>query len=131
MCIPVPLLWYIYNTQSLIGITFFIVNIFIGIQQLLYPTTKCGWGAIMDSLCHVRPSVHPSVGRSVGPSPLSCLLYKSYTNWRIFFKLSWNVHLNKEMCKSHVAHGSAQGQGHNWRSNIKQSNIRHYVVFAL
>ena len=65
MCIPVPLLWYIYNTQSLIGITFFIVNIFIGIQQLLYPTTKCGWGAIMDSLCHVRPSIRRSVGRSV------------------------------------------------------------------
>ena len=28
----------------------------------------------------------PSVRRSVRPSPLSCPLYKSYTNWRIFFQ---------------------------------------------
>jgi hypothetical protein len=27
------------------------------------------------------------------------------------------------MCRTHVDHVSAQGQGHNWRSNIKQSNI--------
>jgi len=60
-----------------------------------------------------------------------CPLCKSYTNWRIFSKLGWNVHLNKRMCRPHVAHVSAQGQGHNWRSNIKQSNIRHYVVSAL
>jgi hypothetical protein len=79
------------------------------------PTTKCGED-IMDSLCHVCPS------------PLSCPLYKSYTNWRIFFKLGSDVHLNKRMCRTHV---SAQGQGHNWRSNIKQSNIWQYVVSAL
>jgi len=58
--------------------------------------------------------------RSVRLSPLSCPLYNSYTNWRIFFKLGWNVHLKKGMCRTHVAQVSAQGQGHNWRSNIKQ-----------
>ena len=35
------------------------------------------------------------------------------------------------MCKSHVAHVSAQGQGHSERSNIKQSNIKHYVMSTL
>jgi hypothetical protein len=67
--------------------------------------------------------------RSVRPSQFACPLYKSYTNWRIFFKLGSNVHLNKGMCRTHVAHVSAQG--HNWRSNIKQSNIRQYVMSAL
>ena len=73
----------------------------------------------------------PSVGRSIISSPLSCPLYKSYTVLRIFFELGWNVHLNKGMCRTHVAHVTAQGQGHNWRSNIKQSNIRQHVVFTL
>jgi len=36
----------------------------------------------MDSLGRVRPSVRPL--------PLSCLLYTSYTNWGIFFKLGCN-----------------------------------------
>ena len=48
---------------------------------------------------------------------MPCPLYKPYTNGRI----PW-------MCRAHVAHVSPQGQGHNWRSNIKQSNIRQYVV---
>ena len=64
----------------------------------------------------------PSVGRSVRPASLSCPLYKYYTNWRIFFKLCWNVNYNKGIWKTHVAHVSVQG--HNWRSNIKQSNIK-------
>jgi len=44
-------------------------------------------GAKMDLLSHVRllSSSFP--------------LYKSYTKWRIFFKLGWNVHLNKGMCR--------------------------------
>jgi hypothetical protein len=153
---------------------------FIGGERTYYnPTTKC-WGAIMDSLCHVRPSVSPSVRlhfrvRSINPIPIegfssnlsqmftsrrgcaesilpmcqlkviiegqisndqildsmSCPLCNSCTSWKIFFKLGSNVHLNEGMCRTHVAHVSAQGQGHNWRSNIKQSNIRQYVVSAL
>ena len=35
------------------------------------------------------------------------------------------------MCTAHVAHVSAQGQGNSKRSNIKQTNIRHYVMSAL
>jgi len=62
---------------------------------------------------------------------MSCPLCKSYTYWRSFFKLGWNVHLNKGMCRTHVAHVSAQGWGNTWRSKIKQSNIRHYVVSAM
>ena len=65
---------------------------------------------------------------SVYLSP-SCPLYKSY-NWRIFFKLGSNVHLNKAMCRTHVALLPAQGQGHTWRSNIRQSNIEQYIVSA-
>jgi hypothetical protein len=83
---------------------------------LLYPHHKMwGGGAIMDLLCRV--------GRLVCPSPFSCPLYNSCTNWRIFFKLGSNVHLNKRLCRTHVAHVSAQGQGHNWRSNIKHNQI--------
>jgi hypothetical protein len=68
------------------------------------PQNVCGGGgALMETLCRV--------GRSVRPSPFSCPLYKSYTNWRIFFKLGLNVHLNKGMCRTHVAYVSAQGQG--------------------
>jgi len=35
------------------------------------------------------------------------------------------------MCRANVADVSAQGQGHSQRSNIKQTNIRHYVMSAL
>ena len=35
------------------------------------------------------------------------------------------------MCRAHVAHVSALGQGHSLKSNIKQTNIRHYVMSAL
>ena len=31
-----------------------------------------------------------------------CPLCKSYTNWKIFFNLGSNVHLNKGMCRTHV-----------------------------
>ena len=50
-----------------------------------------------------------SVGRSVSNS---CPLYNSFTNGRISFKLEWHIHLNKGMCRAHVAHVSGQGQGH-------------------
>jgi len=59
------------------------------------PTTKCGGGAIMDLLCHVRPSVSIIVSATIANS-------YSYTNGRIFFKLYSNVQLNKVMCKTHV-----------------------------
>jgi hypothetical protein len=80
---------------------------------LLYPHHKIWGGYNGFALLHW----------SVGPSPFSCPLYNSYTNWRIFFKLGSNVHLNKGMCRTHIAHVSAQGQGHNWRSNIKHYQI--------
>jgi len=55
----------------------------------------------------------PSVGRSVGPSVSnSCPLYNLFINGRISFKLEWHIHLNWGMCRAHVAHVSAQGQGH-------------------
>jgi len=34
------------------------------------------------------------------------------------------------MCRAHVAHVSAQVQGHSKMSNIKQTNIRQYVMSA-
>jgi len=43
---------------------------------------------------------------------MSCPLYNSFTNERISFKLEWHIHLNYGMCRAHVAHVSAQGQGH-------------------
>ena len=61
----------------------------------------------------------------------SCPLYKSYTNWRIFFKLDWNVYLNNGMCRTNVAYVSAERQCLNWMSNKKQLNMRHFVVPAL
>ena len=95
-----------------------------GSFTFLYPCHKM-WegGAIMDLLSHVRllSSSFP--------------LYKSYTKWRIFFKLGWNVHLNKGMCRPMLPMCQLKVkviiEGHNWRSNIKQSKIRHYVVSAL
>jgi len=48
----------------------------------------------MDSLCRVR--------RLFRPSPLLYLLYKFYTNWRIFFKLDSNVHPNWAMCRTYL-----------------------------
>jgi hypothetical protein len=60
-------------------------------------------GAIVDTLCRIGQLV----GWSVRPSPFSCPLYNSYTNWKIFFKFGSNVHLNKGMCRTHVAHVSA------------------------
>jgi len=69
------------------------ISIVFHLDVTSYPHHKMwGGGAIMDSLCCVLPWVCAS--------PLMCPLYKSYTNWRIFFKLGWNVHLNKGMCKT-------------------------------
>jgi hypothetical protein len=82
------------------------------------PTTK--YGGCYNGFALSCQSVRWSVIR---PSPFSCPLYYSYTNWRIFFKLGSNVHLNKGMCRTHFAHVSGQGQGHNWRSNIKHNQI--------
>ena len=50
----------------------------------------------------------------------SCPLYKSYTAWKIIFKLGSNVHLNKAIYRTYDSLGTAQCQGHIWRSNIKQ-----------
>jgi hypothetical protein len=78
---------------------------FLLLRILYYtPTTKCG------GLKWIRfvASVGPTVGRSVRLH----VRVRSYTNWRIFFKLGSNVHLNKGMCRTHVAHVSAQGQRH-------------------
>jgi len=47
------------------------------------------------ALCRFRLSIRPSFGPTVRLSLLSCPLYKSYTNWRLFYKLDWNAHLNK------------------------------------
>jgi len=43
---------------------------------------------------------------------MSCPLYNSFTNGRIFFKLEWHIHLNQGMYRAHVAHVSGQGQVH-------------------
>jgi len=43
---------------------------------------------------------------------MSWLLYNSFTNGRISFKLEWHIHLNKGRCIAHVVHVLAQGQGH-------------------
>jgi len=42
-------------------------------------------------------------------------LCKFYTNWKIFFNLGSNVHLNKGMLRTHVNISPAKGQGHTWR----------------
>ena len=67
-------------------------------------TTKCGGGGYTGFALSRR-----SVGRSVSNS---CLLYNSFTNERISFKLEWHIHLNWGMCRAHVAHVSGKGQGH-------------------
>jgi len=54
---------------------------------------------------------------------MSFLLCKSYTNWKIFFNLGSNVHLNKGMCRTHVTFLPAKGQGHTGRSKIDLENI--------
>jgi len=114
-------------------------------ELLLYPHHKMwGVGAIMDSLCRVRPSplscplyksytnfssnlakMFTSTRGCAEPmlpmcqlkvkvtfeghisnnqilDMMSCPLCKSYTNWKIFFNLGSNVHLNKGMCITHV-----------------------------
>ena len=50
------------------------------------------------------------VGQSIS---IVTALYKSNTNWKIFFKP--DVHLNKVLYRSHFVL-SVQGQGHTWRS---------------
>ena len=76
---------------------------------------------VLNDFFYMNYSVRPSVRlyycvRSINPIPIE--------------GFSSNM-AEMGMCKTHVAHVSAQGQGHTWRSNIKQSNIRHYVVSAL
>jgi hypothetical protein len=96
-------------------------------------TSTRGCAEPMLRMCQlkVKVTIESQISNNQILESMSWPLCKSYTNWRIFFKLGSNVHLNKGMCRPHVAHVSAQGQGHNWKSNIKQSNIRQHVVSAL
>jgi hypothetical protein len=101
------------------------------LAQLFTSTRGCAEPMLPKCQLKVKVTIEGQISNNQILNSKSCPLCKSYTNWNIFFKLGSNVHLNKGMCRTHVANVSAQGQGHNWRSNIKQSNIRLYVVSAL
>jgi len=96
-------------------------------------TSTRGCAEPMLPMCQlkVKVTIEGQISNNQILDIMLCPLCKSYTNWKIFSYLGWNVHLNKGMCRTHVVHVSAQGQGHNWRPTIKQSNIRHYAVSAL
>jgi hypothetical protein len=91
----------------------------------MFTSTK-GCAEPMFPMCQlkVKVTIEAQISNNQILDSMSCPLCKSYTNWKMFFKLGSNVHLNKWMCRTHVAHVLAQGQGNNWRSKIKQSNIR-------
>jgi len=76
-----------------------------------HPTTKCGGYNGFDLS-------RPSVGRSVRPSPLSCPLYKSYTNWRTFNVVK-SYHRNK------IGRTDGQTDGHDGgrRVNILSPSV--------
>ena len=72
-----------------------LMNIILWISCMLFTlinTLFCGGGLYwIRFVASVRPSVCPSVCPSVSNS---CLLYNSFTNERISFKLEWHIHLN-------------------------------------
>jgi hypothetical protein len=71
----------------------------------------------------VKVTIEDQISNKQMIDSMSCPLCKSYTYWMIFFNLGSNVHLNKEMCKTHVTLLPASGQGHTWRSKIDLENI--------
>jgi hypothetical protein len=101
------------------------------LAQMFTSTRGCAEPMLPMCQLKVKVTIEGQISNNQILHCMSCPLCKSYTNWRIFFKLCSNVHLNKGMCRTDVTHVSAQGQGHNWRSSIKQSNITLYVVSAL
>jgi hypothetical protein len=44
----------------------------------------------------------------------------SYIPWRTFSNFGSNVYVIKLMCRIHAAGVLAQGEGHTWRSNVRQ-----------
>jgi hypothetical protein len=101
------------------------------LAQMFTSTRGCAEPMLCMCRLKVKVTIEGQISNNQILDSMSCPLCNSYTYWKIYFKLGSNIHLNKGMCRTYVANVSAQRQGHNWRSNIKQSNITQYVMSAL
>jgi hypothetical protein len=99
------------------------------LAQMFTSTRECAKPMLPMCQLKVNVTIKCQILNNQTLDSMSCPLCKPYTIWNIFFKLGSNVHFNKGMCRTHIAHVSVQGQGHNLRS--KHLNIRQYVVSAL
>jgi len=68
----------------------------------------------MLSMCQlkVKVTVKSKIFNKQISHIMLCPLYNSFTNGRISFNFEWHINLNQGMCRAHVVHMSAQGQGH-------------------
>jgi len=106
-------------------------SIFSSLAEMFTSIRECAEPMLPMCQLKVNVKIEGQISNNQVLDIMSCLLCMSYTNWRVSFKHSLNFHFNKGICKTYVAHVSAQGKGYNWRSNLKKSNIRHYVVSDL
>jgi hypothetical protein len=84
------------------------------LAQMFTSTRECAEAMLPMCQLKVQITIEGQISNNKILHSMSCPLFQSYTNGRIFFKLGSNVHLNKGMCRTYVAHVSAaQGQGHN------------------
>jgi len=72
------------------------------LAEMFTSTRECA--EPMSPMCQlkVKVTIKGQISNNKILNTMSCLLCKSYTNWKIFFNLGANVHLNKGVCRTHV-----------------------------
>jgi hypothetical protein len=83
------------------------------LAQMFTSTRGCAEPMLPMCQLKVKVTIEGQISNNQILDSISCPLCNSYFYLKIFFKFGSNVHLNKGMCRTHVAHVSAQGQGHN------------------
>jgi len=65
-------------------------------------TSTRGCAEPMLPMCQLKVTIEGQISNNKILDTMLCPLCKSYTNWKIFFNLGSNVHLNKGMCRTRV-----------------------------
>jgi hypothetical protein len=77
------------------------------LAQMFTSTGGCAEPMLLMCQLKVKVTIEGQISNNQILHNMLCSLCKSYSTWKIFFKLGSNVHLNKAMCRTHVAHVSA------------------------
>ena len=72
------------------------------LAEMFTSTRGCAESMLPMCQLKVKVTIEGRISNNQILDIMLCLLCKSYTNWKIFFNLGSNVHLNMGMCRTHV-----------------------------